>query len=152
MSAELLAVVVASVVVGTLLLHGLTLPWLIRRLGVTKGDSQADALAIVAARTKAANAAEAKLAEVLAKARQSGQPGGDVYEHAAKLLRSTAGETSGLGDQPKSSEKDRIAVTIAVNTRCAATRSASGRPASAAWLCCANGVKKAPATARPWSA
>lgn len=30
------------VVVGTLLLHGLTLPWLIRRLGVTGGEAAAD--------------------------------------------------------------------------------------------------------------
>ena len=42
------------VVVGTLLLHGLTLPWLIRRLGVGGSDTQADALAIVGARTRAA--------------------------------------------------------------------------------------------------
>jgi monovalent cation/hydrogen antiporter len=74
------------VVVGTLLLHGLTLPWLIKRLEVTGGDTQADALAIVAVRTRAADAAEHKLDEKLAAVRQSGQAT-DVYEHAATLLR-----------------------------------------------------------------
>jgi Na+/H+ antiporter len=75
------------VVVGTLLLHGLTLPWLIRRLGVG-GDAEAhsDALAIVAVRTRAATAAEHRLDERLARARASGKPM-EAYEQAAKVLR-----------------------------------------------------------------
>jgi monovalent cation/hydrogen antiporter len=73
------------VVVGTLLLHGLTLPWLIRRLGLADSDTQADALAIVGARTRAAEAAAAKLDEILAAKRESGQPMG-VYEQAAHVL------------------------------------------------------------------
>jgi CPA1 family monovalent cation:H+ antiporter len=80
------------VVVGTLLLHGLTLPWLIRRLGVGGSDTQADALAIVGARTRAADAAETKLDEVMAKKHtaqtESGLPVA-VYEHAADVLRHT---------------------------------------------------------------
>lgn len=74
------------VVVGTLLLHGLTLPWLIRRLGVGGSDTEADALAIVGVRTRAADAAEAKLDEVMAKKRATDIPL-DVYEHAAGMLR-----------------------------------------------------------------
>ena len=75
------------VVVGTLLLHGLTLPWLIRRLGVS-GDEEAhsDALAIVAVRTRAAEAADRRLDERLAKARAAGKPM-DSYDKAAKVLR-----------------------------------------------------------------
>ena len=42
------------VVIGTLLLHGLTLPWLIRRLDVQGDDAAPDALAAAAAQTKAA--------------------------------------------------------------------------------------------------
>ncbi len=74
------------VVVGTLLLHGLTLPWLIRRVGVAGSDTHADALAIVGARTNAANAAEAELDQILARKRQSGEHAA-VYEHAAVALR-----------------------------------------------------------------
>jgi CPA1 family monovalent cation:H+ antiporter len=74
------------VVIGTLLLHGLTLPWIIRTFGVRGRDEQADALAIVAARTRAADAAGRRLDEKLAKARASGQPF-DSYERAAKVLR-----------------------------------------------------------------
>jgi len=74
------------VVIGTLLLHGLTLPWIIRAFGVQGRDEQADALAIVAARTRAADAAGRRLDEKLAKARASGQPF-DSYERAAKVLR-----------------------------------------------------------------
>ncbi|HEX5145016.1 MAG TPA: Na+/H+ antiporter [Mycobacterium sp.] len=74
------------VVVGTLLLHGMTLPWLIRRLDLADRDNQADALAIVGARTKAADAADAKLDEILATKRDSDIPI-DVYERAAGLLR-----------------------------------------------------------------
>ena len=74
------------VVVGTLMLHGLTLPGLIRRLGLRDSDAQADALAIVVARTKAADAAERKLDEKLEQVRRSGKPA-DVYERAAVALR-----------------------------------------------------------------
>ncbi len=74
------------VVVGTLLLHGLTLPALIRRLGMLDSEAQSDALAIVAARTKAADAAERKLDDKLELVRRSGKPV-DVYERAAVVLR-----------------------------------------------------------------
>ena len=75
------------VVVGTLLLHGLTLPWLIRFLGVGgEADAQADALAIVGARTKAADAAARQLDEMLAHARAADKRM-DVYERGAAVLR-----------------------------------------------------------------
>src|SRR6185312_11416039 len=40
------------VVIGTLLLHGLTLPWLIRRLGVQGDEARTDAIATAAAQDK----------------------------------------------------------------------------------------------------
>ncbi|MGB3522574.1 MAG: Na+/H+ antiporter, partial [Mycobacterium sp.] len=54
------------VVVGTLLLHGLTLPWVIRHLGVPTNQDHADAIAAAAAQDKAALAAAQRLDEVLA--------------------------------------------------------------------------------------
>ncbi|BBZ65567.1 Na+/H+ antiporter [Mycolicibacterium insubricum] len=74
------------VVIGTLLLHGLTLPWLVRTLGVRGDDARADALAIVAARTRAAESADRRLNELLADAREEGKPMA-AYEAAARLLR-----------------------------------------------------------------
>lgn len=70
------------VVVGTLLLHGLTLPWLIRRLGVTGGEAAADARAEAAAQDKASRAAAARLEELLT----DGQAG-EVPAKAGDVLR-----------------------------------------------------------------
>ncbi|HUL98330.1 MAG TPA: Na+/H+ antiporter, partial [Mycobacterium sp.] len=42
------------VVVGTLLLHGLTLPWMIRAFGVRSDDAHQDAMALAAAQDRAA--------------------------------------------------------------------------------------------------
>ncbi|MCG5432169.1 Na+/H+ antiporter [Mycobacterium sp. MYCO198283] len=70
------------VVVGTLLLHGLTLPWLIRRLGVRGDEARSDALAEAAAQDKAARAAAARLDELLA-----AEETADVHERAAEVLR-----------------------------------------------------------------
>ncbi|MGC0366791.1 Na+/H+ antiporter [Rhodococcus sp. 27YEA15] len=53
------------VVVGTLLLHGLTLPWVIRTLGVHSDESQSDARAEAAAQDRAARAASARLDELV---------------------------------------------------------------------------------------
>ena len=53
------------VTVGTLLLHGLTLPWLIRKLGVqSQGESHADALAEAQAQHAAGRAAMTRLDEL----------------------------------------------------------------------------------------
>ncbi|MGX9789368.1 Na+/H+ antiporter [Mycobacterium sp. MMS18-G62] len=71
------------VVIGTLLLHGLTLPWLIRRLGVQGDDARTDALAMAAAQDKAARAAADRLDEVLDASETT-----DVHERAADVLRS----------------------------------------------------------------
>jgi Na+/H+ antiporter len=70
------------VVIGTLLLHGLTLPWLIRRLGVQGDEARTDALAAAAAQDKAARAAAERLDELLAEEQVS-----DVHERAADVLR-----------------------------------------------------------------
>jgi monovalent cation/hydrogen antiporter len=70
------------VVIGTLLLHGLTLPWLIRRLGVRGDEAQTDAIAAAAAQDKAARAAAERLDEMLAEEEVT-----DVHERAADVLR-----------------------------------------------------------------
>jgi NhaP-type Na+/H+ or K+/H+ antiporter len=73
------------VVIGTLLLHGLTLPWLIRLLGVQGDEARTDAIAAAAAQDRAARAAADRLDELLA-ADQGGGPS-DVQERAAEVLR-----------------------------------------------------------------
>jgi monovalent cation/hydrogen antiporter len=70
------------VVIGTLLLHGLTLPWLIRRLGVQGDEARTDAIATAAAQDKAARAAAERLDELLAEEEVT-----DVHERAADVLR-----------------------------------------------------------------
>ncbi len=70
------------VVIGTLLLHGLTLPWLIRRLGVQGDEARTDAIAAAAAQEKAAIAAADRLDELLADPNTA-----DVHERAADVLR-----------------------------------------------------------------
>ena len=73
------------VVVGTLLLHGLTLPWVIRVLGVQGDEEQSDARAEAAAQDKAARAAAARLDELV------GADADDVPQvrnRAADILRS----------------------------------------------------------------
>ncbi len=70
------------VVIGTLLLHGLTLPWLIRRLGVQGDEARTDAIAAAAAQDRAARAAAERLDELLAEDEIT-----DVHERAADVLR-----------------------------------------------------------------
>jgi monovalent cation/hydrogen antiporter len=90
------------VVVGTLLLHGLTLPWVIRLLNVEGDDSQQDQLAAVQAQDRAARAAADRLDELLA----DSQATNDVPERAAEVLRhwntrrlNSAWERLGRGDE-----------------------------------------------------
>ncbi|MBU9762770.1 Na+/H+ antiporter [Mycobacterium sp. TNTM28] len=71
------------VVVGTLLLHGLTLPWFIRKLGAQSDEAQSDAIATAAAQDKAARAAADRLDTLLAEE----SAGTDVPERAADVLR-----------------------------------------------------------------
>lgn len=73
------------VVVGTLLLHGLTLPWVIRVLGVQGDEASSDARAEAAAQDKAARAAAARLDE-LTGTQAGGAP--QVRDRAAEVLRS----------------------------------------------------------------
>ncbi|WP_166908576.1 Na+/H+ antiporter [Mycobacterium sp. DL440] len=70
------------VVVGTLLLHGLTLPWFIRVLGVQGDEAHSDAVATAAAQDKAARAAAERLDALM-----SEQSATDVPERAADVLR-----------------------------------------------------------------
>lgn len=69
------------VVIGTLLLHGLTLPWLIRRLGVQGDEARRDAVHAAAAQEKAAIAAANRLDELLAESKTT------EAERAAEVLR-----------------------------------------------------------------
>jgi monovalent cation/hydrogen antiporter len=69
------------VTVGTLLLHGLTLPWLIRKLGVRGQESSADALAEAAAQHAAGRAAVATLDDLAA------EGDGRIPEHTVNKLR-----------------------------------------------------------------
>jgi len=71
------------VVVGTLLLHGLTLPWLIKVLDVQNDDAQRDVMEEAAAQTRAAKAASDRLEELLAEDRAQT----DVHQRAATILR-----------------------------------------------------------------
>ncbi|HEY6575979.1 MAG TPA: Na+/H+ antiporter [Mycobacterium sp.] len=71
------------VVVGTLLLHGLTLPWLIKVLDVQNDEAQRDAMEEAAAQTRAAKAASDRLDELLAEDRAQT----DVHQRAATILR-----------------------------------------------------------------
>jgi CPA1 family monovalent cation:H+ antiporter len=71
------------VVIGTLLLHGLTLPWIIKVLDVEGDDVQKDALDQAVAQTKAAQAAADRLDELMALQRADS----DVGERAATVLR-----------------------------------------------------------------
>jgi Na+/H+ antiporter len=72
------------VVVGTLLLHGLTLPWVIRRFCVHSNDAHDDAVKLAAAQDRAASAAAERLDEVLQAQRQNGPV--ETHEHAAQIL------------------------------------------------------------------
>jgi len=73
------------VVIGTLLLHGLTLPWVIKVLKVHGDDAGADALAVAAAQERAAHAAAVRLDELLAG--QRAEDATDAQEQAAAVLR-----------------------------------------------------------------
>lgn len=73
---ELVVFLTFVVVIGTLVLQGLSLPWLIRRLGVTGVDPTADVLAEAAAVGDAAKAGLARLDELVA----SGEATDDVVD------------------------------------------------------------------------
>jgi monovalent cation/hydrogen antiporter len=103
------------VVIGTLLLHGLTLPWVIRILGVQSDDAHRDAVTLAAAQDRAARAAADRLDQLLSDDRQHGEA--HVQESAAKILehwnerrRNAAWERLGrsnkeIGESPTSAFK-----------------------------------------------
>ncbi|MGB8405182.1 MAG: cation:proton antiporter, partial [Mycobacterium sp.] len=71
------------VVIGTLLLHGLTLPWLIKVLDVSsEAETHQDALDEAAASTRAAQAAADRLDELLAD-----DSGSTVQQHVGTVLQ-----------------------------------------------------------------
>lgn len=74
------------VVLGTLLLHGMTLPWLIERLDVRGNETHTDAVALAAAQQRAARNAADRLEQVLAEHQEAGRSV-DVHEEAAEVLR-----------------------------------------------------------------
>lgn len=70
------------VVIGTLLLHGLTLPWLIRMLDVrSEAEAHQDALEQAAASSRAAAAAADRLDELLARSSNS-----SAQQHVGEIL------------------------------------------------------------------
>jgi CPA1 family monovalent cation:H+ antiporter len=92
------------VVIGTLLLQGLTLPWVIRIFGVHSDDAHRDAVAFAGAQDRAARAAADRLDQLLADERLGGEV--DVSENAAKVLehwnerrRNAAWERLGRSDE-----------------------------------------------------
>jgi monovalent cation/hydrogen antiporter len=80
---DLILFLTFSVVIGTLVLQGFTLPWLIRRLGVTAEESAVDTLAEAAAQHAAATAALQRLDELLAE-------NGAIPEETVQRLREKA--------------------------------------------------------------
>jgi CPA1 family monovalent cation:H+ antiporter len=74
------------VVIGTLLLHGLTLPWVVRYFDIQGDDAHRDSVALAGAQDRAARAATERLDALLAQ--QQDQGPADVHEHAAKILHS----------------------------------------------------------------
>jgi CPA1 family monovalent cation:H+ antiporter len=80
---ELLALAAFVVVAGTLLLHGLTLPWLVRRLGLRGPDPAEDALQAAALVTDAARAGLTRLDRV----RKPEDPAEVIEELQARATR-----------------------------------------------------------------
>jgi Na+/H+ antiporter len=81
---ELILLLTFAVTVGTLLIQGTSLPWLIRKLGVHGDEEQSDALAEAQAAYNAAAAGVARLDEVVAESTQ------EPPEHVVERLRATA--------------------------------------------------------------
>jgi CPA1 family monovalent cation:H+ antiporter len=75
-----------SVVFGTLVVHGFSLPWVIRRLGVTGDDDYHDRLTEAGAQHRAAGAAIARLDELVEGAEPA--PPSDVVERLRTMTES----------------------------------------------------------------
>jgi len=82
---DMILFITFAVVVGTLLLHGLTLPWVITRFGVDdEEERRRDAVALAAAQDKAARAATDLLDSLVA---NTDGDSAAVRERAAEILR-----------------------------------------------------------------
>jgi NhaP-type Na+/H+ or K+/H+ antiporter len=95
------------VTVGTLLLHGLTLPTVIHRLGVRGEESYTDALAEAQAQTDAARAAMQRLDEL--------DDGNPLHERAIANLRQASEQRANaawerLGSRPAAADETPSAV------------------------------------------
>ncbi len=110
------------VVIGTLLLHGLTLPWLIRRLGVQGDEARTDAIAAAAAQDKAARAAAERLDELLAEEEVT-----DVHERAADVLRGWNTRRRNSAWERLGRDEEEIGESPAVGVPAAAAGNAGGR-------------------------
>lgn len=87
------------IVVGTLLLHGLTLPWLIQRLGIRSDEAKIDAVAEAAAKQRAGQAAIARLDEIVADRApdDSRVRAAEILRHWAEHRKNEAWERLGRG-------------------------------------------------------
>ncbi len=89
------------VVVGTLLLQGLSLPWLIRRLGVSGDERRSDLLALAAAQDRAGRAAGKRLDELAAElpATEANDDQVHVLRRWLKSRKNLAWEELGRGEE-----------------------------------------------------
>jgi CPA1 family monovalent cation:H+ antiporter len=98
---ELILFITFAVVLGTLVLHGFTLPWVIRKLGVQGDESYQDNLAQASAQHRAVGAAISRLDELASSAEVA--PPEDVVQRLrtmAEHRRNSAWERLGGGDGP----------------------------------------------------
>jgi CPA1 family monovalent cation:H+ antiporter len=102
---SLLLFLTFAVILGTLLLQGLTLPWVIRRLGVVARDAYVDNLTEADAQHQAARAALERLDTVLAD-EEAPPPAGvvDQLRDKAEFRQLSAWERLGGGQGPEQGE------------------------------------------------
>ena len=115
-----LVLVAFTVVAGTLLVQGSTLPWLVRRLHLPGPDPAEDALAAAAALQSAASAGIARLAEL-----EDSLPGGGRRPGASALA---GARRRGMGATRRRRRRHRARATAAPASRCS---SPSGRSSCA---------------------
>jgi CPA1 family monovalent cation:H+ antiporter len=102
---DLILFLTMAVVLGTLVLHGFTLPWVIRKLGVTDDEHYRDILAKANAQHQAVNAAIERLDKFVDGAEPA--PPDDVVERLrilAENRRNSAWERLGGGSGPDNRE------------------------------------------------
>ncbi|MCX6468222.1 MAG: Na+/H+ antiporter [Corynebacteriales bacterium] len=100
------------VTVGTLLLQGTTLPWLIRRLGVQSNERRSDLLALAAAQDRAGRAAGARLNELAEEIDEN-----DAMHEQVEILRRWLRSRKNLAWEELGRGEDELgeSPTVAVN-------------------------------------